>query len=279
MSAPSAEAAEKPPAITGREFWAVARRPRWIAALVLALAIAAGFAALGQWQLSRAVEANEVAASSTTETPVALDGFAQPQTAVTTTQDGQKVTATGTLVASDTAVLSNRQQNGAGGWWLVARAVTTAGGAPASVIVALGWAPTEDLARAAIPSLPTGTIPLDGRYLAGESPTESDYQKGEHSALSPAELANQWADDPGAMFDGYIVLGTATPGLQTISAPPPSDDTGLNLLNLFYALEWAVFAGFAVYLWYRLVRDVVEAQKLESMATAPTEAAETAKVD
>ncbi|MEN9620072.1 MAG: hypothetical protein RL499_265, partial [Actinomycetota bacterium] len=31
------------------DFWQVARRPRWIGALLLALAVAAGFAALGQW--------------------------------------------------------------------------------------------------------------------------------------------------------------------------------------------------------------------------------------
>ena len=32
----------------------------------------------------------------------------------------------------------------------------------------------------------------------------------------------------------------------------------MNLLNLFYALEWLIFAGFAFYLWYRLVMDEVE---------------------
>ena len=36
--------------------WSVARRPRWIAALILALGVAAGFAALGQWQVGRAVQ-------------------------------------------------------------------------------------------------------------------------------------------------------------------------------------------------------------------------------
>ena len=38
----------------------------------------------------------------------------------------------------------------------------------------------------------------------------------------------------------------------------------LNLLNVFYALEWALFAGFAIYLWYRLVRDVVEREQAEA---------------
>ena len=38
----------------------------------------------------------------------------------------------------------------------------------------------------------------------------------------------------------------------------PSSEVSVNLLNLFYAVEWVVFAGFAVFLWYRLVKDVVE---------------------
>ena len=40
-------------------------RPRWIAALVLALAISAAFAALGQWQLARAISSGEVVERST----------------------------------------------------------------------------------------------------------------------------------------------------------------------------------------------------------------------
>ncbi|WP_054821545.1 hypothetical protein [Arthrobacter sp. JCM 19049] len=29
----------------------------------------------------------------------------------------------------------------------------------------------------------------------------------------------------------------------------------MNWLNVFYGIEWVVFAGFAFFLWYRLVRD------------------------
>ena len=35
----------------------------------------------------------------------------------------------------------------------------------------------------------------------------------------------------------------------------------MNWLNVFYALEWVVFAGFAVFLWFRLVKDAVEREK------------------
>jgi surfeit locus 1 family protein len=35
---------------------------------------------------------------------------------------------------------------------------------------------------------------------------------------------------------------------------------------VFYAVEWVVFAGFAVFLWYRLVRDAVERERDEAAA-------------
>ena len=52
-------------------------RPRWVAMLVLALAIAAGFALLGQWQLDRAIESGQVVERST-EMVLPLAEVAQP---------------------------------------------------------------------------------------------------------------------------------------------------------------------------------------------------------
>ena len=60
-------------------------RPRWVGALVLALAIAAAFALLGQWQLDRAIASAQVE-ERTTEDVVVLadvvspDGPRQPLT-------------------------------------------------------------------------------------------------------------------------------------------------------------------------------------------------------
>ena len=46
--------------------------------------------------------------------------------------------------------------------------------------------------------------------------------------------------------------------LDAISSPAPGEGSDVNWLNIFYAIEWAVFAGFAFYLWYRLARDAWE---------------------
>ena len=45
----------------------------------------------------------------------------------------------------------------------------------------------------------------------------------------------------------------------------------MNWLNIFYAAEWAIFAGFAFYLWYRLAKDQWEREVEEfEDATAGT---------
>jgi hypothetical protein len=103
-----------------------------------------------------------------------------------------------------------------------------------------------------------------------ESPEQSDFEAGERSALAVAELINLWTVPPDGVYAGYLVLADAPAGLESIDAPPPDTGVSLNLLNVFYAIEWVVFAGFAVFLWYRLVRDAVEAedeQEADSPAT------------
>jgi surfeit locus 1 family protein len=242
----------RPSGASGVSFWAVARRPRWIAALLLALAVAAGFAALGQWQLARSVAAPAVV-DTHTETPTALTKVAAPDVPVTDPELGRMITTAATLVPGDFVVLSDRLNGGTTGFWLVAHA-TTAGG---DLAVALGWAPTHAAAVAAesdagIPS------PLVGRYLPSESPDQPGVEKGQVSAASVPALINRWSELGSSVYGGYVVAATPAAGLTKIDSPAPTQELGLNWLNLFYALEWALFAGFAIYLWYRLVKDEVE---------------------
>jgi surfeit locus 1 family protein len=233
-------------------FGAVARRPRWIAALLLALAIAAGFAALGQWQLARSIAA-PVAEASTTETPTALTSVAKPNVPVTDPELGHMITTDATLVPGDFVVLSDRLNFGVTGYWLVGHATTPRG----DLAVALGWSPSRAAAVAAEKDAAVPT-PLIGRYLPSESPDQPGVQRGQQSAASVPALVNQWSSLGDSVYGGYVVVATPSAGLSKIDSPAPTAELGLNWLNLFYALEWALFAGFAIYLWYRLVKDEVE---------------------
>ncbi|TPW71789.1 SURF1 family cytochrome oxidase biogenesis protein [Schumannella sp. 10F1B-5-1] len=253
------------PEFDGRRWWRIARTPRWIAALLLVLAIAATFAALAQWQLGRAV-VTAVTEKLDTEKPVALAKADRPQTAVTGDEAGRRVTVSGSLVPGDTVVLSDRVRVGAAdgaqgqtGFWVVGHLVDSSGD---SVAVALGWTATRAAAERAAARLDDAPRSIHGRYLPGEAPSDDEFEKGQRSALAPAALINEWAE-AGPVYNGYVVDDEPAVGTRKIVAPAPQQDAALNVLNIFYAIEWVIFAGFAFYLWYRLVRDAMEREILE----------------
>jgi hypothetical protein len=93
--------------------------------------------------------------------------------------------------------------------------------------------------------------------------------------MSPAALLGVWHDIEGLdVYRPYMTSATVPfegTGLSEIHSPPPAEAETVNWLNIFYAVEWAVFAGFAFYLWYRLARDARE-RELEALEDAQAEA-------
>ncbi|MFT4229512.1 MAG: SURF1 family protein, partial [Microbacterium sp.] len=149
---------------------------------------------------------------------------------------------------------------------------------PTSLAVAVGWAATREEADAAASALsalarddPDAPVALTGRLISDEGPAVpprgADPQ--EQTRMSPAALLSRWHDIDGlAVYRSYLTSAEPFGGLDAIFSPPPDDGSGVNWLNLFYAAEWAVFAGFAFYLWYRLGKDAWEreVEELEDAA-------------
>ena len=248
-------------------------RPRWIAALLLALAIAAAFALLGQWQLDRAISSGVVVERST-ETVQPLTETVSPDGPPAQVAEGQLIRTTGSYVPGDEQIITGRHNGGASGYWVVSHFVTEAG---ASIAVARGWTADADQAAAVRDRLGTeapaaSPAPLTGRFLSSEAPDVPDEDADPHTmtTVSAAALINLWANwEDQSVYQGYIVDSVAPDGLAVIDSPEPVVDVPLNWLNIFYALEWAVFAAFAVFLWYRLVRDAWEREVEEAeIATA-----------
>ena len=245
-------------------------RPRWVAMLVFALAVAAGFALLGQWQLSRAIESG-VVVERTTEKALPLAEVAQPDGPPFDSATGQKVTVDGFWVPGDEQLIADRLNGGESGYWVVSHFITSEG---AHIAVARGWAPDKKAAEAARENLQVGIaveVTLNGRFVAAEAPTVPKEGRDPHemTTVAPAALINIWTgytDQP--VYFGYIVDAEAAPGLAVIDSPVPIESADLNWLNVFYALEWAVFAGFAVFLWFRLVKDAVEREEEEAAEAA-----------
>ncbi|MGI9821760.1 SURF1 family protein [Agromyces sp. Marseille-Q5079] len=248
-------------------------RPRWVLALILALGVATGFALLGQWQIDRAVE-QSTTVERPTEDVLAFGDLVKPDEPTEQLATAQRVEVHGTFVPGDTVLVEGRLNDGVAGYWVVAHLEVT-DAAPGGLPVAVGWAPDRDAAQSAADAVDAAAdgseVAVVGRFLPSEAPVEPD-DEGDPYAMTTvavAQLINVWAGyDDRPVYFGYITTTDAAAGLEPIASPPPETEVELNWLNVFYAVEWVVFAGFAVYLWYRLVRDAVEREQQEAEEAA-----------
>ena len=254
-----------------------ALRPRWLLALVAALAVSGVFVLLSQWQFSRSTS-DAPPVVTTTENPQPLTATLTPGRAFPATAADQMVTATGHFDSSRQLVIPHRLRDGQQGWWVVTAFVVD--GAPAVggdhtivIPVARGW--IADRSQAGPP--PSGAVQLTGRLLPSEAPQQDKSPApGQASMVSVAELINTWdvQSYPGFVSSTHEVTPAGDQAAAAVNGPlKPLDiaaqpaSTPVNWLNIFYAVEWVVFAGFAVFLWWRLVRDDYERQ-LEAQADA-----------
>ncbi|MBG0741338.1 SURF1 family protein [Paeniglutamicibacter antarcticus] len=245
-----------------------ALKPRWIAALILALAVSGVFVLLSQWQFSRSTERTD-APPVVLESTKPLLSVLDPGVPMHADAADQLVTAQGHFDASRQVLVQNRLQSGANGYWVVTAfivdgaPVLKGAGATAETIipVARGW--LSDTAEAKAP--PSGPITLAGRLIPSEAPNpKANVPAGQVAALSTAQLINLWqvSSYPGFIISnselaaGQDVGAHAVAGdLKAITVTAQPDVSPINWLNIFYAVEWVVFAGFAVFLWWRLVSD------------------------
>ncbi|MEV8358233.1 SURF1 family cytochrome oxidase biogenesis protein [Microbacterium sp. NPDC076895] len=252
-------------------------RPRWIGVLLLALVVAGVFAWLGQWQLSRAIDTDPLP-PGTTEEVRPLAEIAGPGEYLPEPLVGQRVEVTGTWVPEDFLVVSSRFNDGVEGFWVTGQLRIADTATPTSVAVAVGWAPTLTVAESAAEALEQTavageSVTVVGRLISDEGPVPPP--RGElpftMTRMSPAALLAQWHDTVGLdVYRSYIASQSAPAGLVDIASPAPDAGSTVNWLNIFYAAEWVVFAGFAFYFWYRLAKDAweKEVEEFEDAAAA-----------
>ena len=243
-----------------------ALKVRWIAFLLLVMGAAAAFAWLGQWQLERAIIASQPV-DAESETIIPLVELQEPGIAPSEVASGHMTEVTGYLYPDSYTVLTGRLNYGEAGYWLVGRFLTEEGSLP----IALGWAADEATVLAVQDELnaTSSSEPavVTGRFMPTEAPVVPEGEQGPfvESTLSVASLVNLWPDFVGPVYEGYLVADVAPAGLDVIESIPPMNEGSVNWLNIFYAVEWVVFAGFAFFIWWRLVKDAYE-RELEEKA-------------
>ncbi len=242
-----------------------ALKPRWIAGLVFALLLSGVFVLLSQWQFGRSTQ-SEVPVSPQIEETKALTTVLKPGTFFPGAVADQMVSATGSYDPAKQVLVEGRLKDGNKGYWVVsAFAVDGApalhgAGASAKTWIPVARAWVAEPGQAGPP--PSGTIELTGRLLPSEAPLPNvDAGAGRASAVSVAELINRWDV---SSYPGFVAATAESSGGKGLSLPtemkalniaaqPPARQ--INWLNLFYSVEWVVFAGFALYIWWRLVAD------------------------
>ncbi|THJ65537.1 SURF1 family protein [Arthrobacter echini] len=244
-------------------------KPRWILTLILAMAIASVFVLLSRWQFDSSSD-SAPPAPSTTETVRPLTEVLQPLTPLLATGADQLVAVDGAFVPGSRILVQDRLHDGDEGLWVVQgfavdgsavdpAADPDAGTADAVIPVVLGWVETARTARA-LPEQ-SGDSTVVGRLLPPEGPRVQRPVDGQVPTLSTAALSNLWDR---TAYAAFIVASEVTrdgveipfaSGMEQVVVGPQPQETPINWLNIFYAIEWVVFAGFAFFLWWRLVAD------------------------
>jgi surfeit locus 1 family protein len=232
-------------------FWQVARRPRWVAGLVLAAIVAVFFSLLMQWQLERTF--NPVGVSVDQLEPVPISELTRPGFLEPFSFD-RLVSAEAELDAKNALVVANRLQLVDGdlveGYWVVANSFVEG----ASLTLALGF--TEDLATAQSTAANLEAITAD--IVGYVQPTEAVKPRvdGVLTSVVLGQLVNLYFSEPTPSHPVYLILESGIDiGLDPISIGIRQQEIEINWLTAFYALEWAFFALAAFYVWWRLVQD------------------------
>ncbi|WP_328318774.1 SURF1 family protein [Streptomyces sp. NBC_00388] len=243
--------------------------PRWWGITVFALLAIPFCVFMGSWQLSRFEDrvathrTDEHRPDPTRQAAAPLDSLLP----VNLDTSGRQAEASGKY--GKQFLVPDRVVDGKEGSYVLTLLRTGSGKA---LPVVRGWLPHG----AKVPAAPKGEVEVTGSLQASEnSGTDGAYAggglpSGQIGIISAASLVNVV---PYPVYDAWITLPRASPGLTAVPAAAPQN-SGLDLKsfqNLGYTGEWFVFAGFVVFMWFRLARREAEALRDLKLGIVPDE--------
>jgi len=186
---------------------------------------------------------------------------------------GEPARATGRYDAGHQLLVPDRRVDGRNGFYVLTPLRTDDGRA---LPVVRGWLPGRaDPAR--VPAPPGGEVTVTGVLQASETQdsqgvhTAGALPEGRLGIISAATLVNVL---PYEVYDAWITVQRPQ---EPMKAVPPVAPQGAGLdmkafQNLGYTAQWFVFAGFALFMWYRLFRREVEAARDLALGIDPAPA-------
>lgn len=235
--------------------WRTLFTPRWLALLAVLVAIIVGFAQLGLWQLAVARDdaIDRAAAERAAQQPVTVTELISPYESWSEENTLRSVQASGRYVGDEQFLVPSRLLEGEPGLWVVTPLVVDGTGARLAMVRGFVTSPEE-----ATPP-PDGEVVITGALAPGESPNpRPDLPPGQLGSIDLAALVNVW---PAPIYNAFVFVQEEQDAAGEPVAdhptriPPPRIGGEVDWRNLGYALQWWVFAGFAVFMYWRLLRE------------------------
>jgi surfeit locus 1 family protein len=229
----------------------------WGAHLLMVAAVAAavflGLWQLHVWQAAREHEARDVSKAA----PMPLARAITGDSPFNGKYLGQPVSFSGTWLPKGTVYVSDREVRGQRGYWVVTPVLIGKSAMP----VVRGWSATPEV------PVPTGQVEVDGWLQASEGAGVDDPDP--HDDVIPEmRIASIVEHVDADLYSGYVVARKVSgqPTDDLVAVPPgsvPEISASTSLRNLLYAFQWWLFGGFAVYIWVRWCRDVLEQSRAQ----------------
>ncbi|ARZ68816.1 SURF1 family protein [Streptomyces sp. HU2014] len=250
---------------------------RWWAINVFAVLSIPVCLFMGSWQLSRFETRVDSHREQQTQADEAKSAAAEPLREllpVSTETSGRRATVTGRYDPGHQLLVPNRSLDDRQGFYVLTPLRTDDGKA---IPVVRGWLPGDADSKAdtaAVPAPPKGNVSVVGSLQASESPASKGVRsagglpEGQLGVISAASLVNVL---PYEVYDAWLTAPKAE-GALTPVPPAAAPNSGLDLKafqNLGYTGEWFVFAGFVLFMWFRLFRREVEAAKDLALGITP----------
>lgn len=222
---------------------------------VVAAAATAAMTWMGFWQLSLFdTRQHEDAVAMLRRDPVPLSQAIGPDQAFPGDGVGRPVTFSGTYAVDDTFVVQRPTARPT-----VVTPLRTASGS--LMFVQRGFGDDLDTPT------PRGRVTVTGFLEPNDPEVRPLDRRRRTNGFDSATLVNQFDRD---LYSAYVVLESQDPAetLAPVQPPLPDPGTWTGLRNLLYAIQWWVFAGFAVLMWWQIViqgsRDVSDETPVET---------------
>jgi len=242
---------------TTRALIATALSRRWVALGLVAILAAVVCALMGRWQWERTQDL-AAAERSASLVPERIEEITTAMADLPNDQVGRRVILSGRYLPEYQQLVQPRLLDDLVGIWVLTPIELSDGSVQA---VLRGWVGPEFSAQRIAQDTPASQVRIVGalqpyeRFYADALP-----KPGVLVAMNADLIAERW---PNPLRPGIVILQEQQPSLAVGDPVPipvtPGVQVSLPLQNAFYALQWFVFAAFAVALWGVWVwREAVE---------------------